>query len=225
VLERRCSWRGIDVAVSAAGIGTRIDPEGHDLFYIGGGQDADQRRCAHDLLATKAGALAEAVEGGAVVLGICGGYQLLGHSYEIGEDVLPGIGLVDVQTRREPGPRLVANVVMEVDGLGLPGGPRLLAGFENHAGRTYLGPSARPLGRVRPGQGNNGIDGTEGVRNGRVVGTYLHGPLLPKNAWFADWLIASALDLPPLDGLNDHLEDAVHAQACELGRVPAVPPR
>ena len=141
-----------------------------------------------DLVATKRGALAEAVDDGAVVLAVCGGYQLLGHSYQLGDERIAGLGLADLETVREPGPRLIGNVEIEVD---LGGGPRRLAGFENHGGRTYLGPGAEPLGRVIRGFGNNGKDGHEGVRRANLIGTYLHGPLLPKNAWLADRLIAA----------------------------------
>jgi CobQ-like glutamine amidotransferase family enzyme len=161
---------------------------------------------------TKREAIAAAVEDGAALLAVCGGYQLLGHSYQLDEDTLPGVGLVDLRTERVPGQRLIGNVAIEVD---LDGEPRVLAGFENHGGRTHLGAGARPLGRVLRGHGNNGADGLEGVRRGRVIGTYLHGPLLPKNAWFADWLIAAALGLDPagLAPLDDALEAAAHAEA------------
>ncbi len=125
------------------------------------------------------------------MLAVCGGYQLLGHSYEVGDESLPGLGLVDLRTVREPGERLIGNVVIEAD---LGAGPRRLAGFENHGGRTYLGTGEQPLGKVVSGFGNNGQDGAEGVRRGRLIGTYLHGPLLPKNAWLADVLIAWALE-------------------------------
>jgi CobQ-like glutamine amidotransferase family enzyme len=131
----------------------------------------------------------------------------------MGDETLPGVGLCDLETSRADGPRLIGNVAIEVD---LPGaGRRVLAGFENHGGRTRLGPGATPLGRVLAGHGNNGRSGDEGVVLGKVVGTYLHGPLLPKNAWFADWLVATALDLEPgaLTPLDDALEDAAHAEA------------
>ena len=143
------------------------------------------------MVATKREALAAAVDDGAVLLAVCGGYQLLGHSYQLGEERLPGLGLADLETVREPGPRLIGNVAIEAD---LGGGPRTLAGFENHGGRTYLGAGAEPLGRVLEGLGNNGKDGLEGVRRDNLIGTYLHGPLLPKNAWLADHLIALALE-------------------------------
>jgi lipid II isoglutaminyl synthase (glutamine-hydrolysing) len=211
LLERRCAWRGIGFAVTPASLGEAIDPDAHDLFYLGGGQDRDQRLCAHDLVETKRDALHAAAARGALVLGVCGGYQLLGHSYELGDERIPGIGLVDLHTVRAPeGDRLIGNVAIEVD---LDGGPRTLAGFENHGGRTHLGAGEQPLGRVIKGHGNDGESGHEGVRRGSVIGTYLHGPLLPKNAWFADWLIATATGTGPLAPLDDRLEDAAHASA------------
>jgi CobQ-like glutamine amidotransferase family enzyme len=147
-----------------------------------------------------------------VILAVCGGYQLLGHSYQLGDETLPGVGLVDLVTVRSDAPRLIGNVAIEVE-LD-PGLTRVLAGFENHGGRTRLGPDASPLGRVLKGYGNNGEDGYEGVRHGNVIGTYLHGPLLPKNAWFADWLIETASGgRQPLDALDDRLEADAHADA------------
>ena len=131
------------------------------------------------MLATKRAGLAAAVGDGAVVLAVCGGYQLLGHSYQLAEERIAGLGLADLETIREEGPRLIGNIAIEAD---LGTGARTLAGFENHGGRTYLGPGATPLGRVLEGHGNNGSDGFEGVRDGNLIGTYLHGPLLPKNA-------------------------------------------
>src|SRR5271167_627566 len=149
VLERRCAWRGIDFQLSASGLGERLDPDAHDLFYIGGGQDRDQRLCAHDLIDTKRDALHAAAARGAVVLGVCGGYQLLGHSYTLGEERIAGVGLLDVDTVREDRERLIGNVAIEVSlgqGPSETGHPtadrspeRVLAGFENHGGRTHLG--------------------------------------------------------------------------------------
>jgi CobQ-like glutamine amidotransferase family enzyme len=215
-LRRRCVWRGIGFELATAGPGEGLDPGSHDLIYIGGGQDRDQVMVARDLVATKREALAAAVEDGAVVLAVCGGYQLLGHSYQLDDERLPGLGLADLETIREPGPRLIGNVVIEAD---LGEGPKLIAGFENHGGRTYLR-GAEPLGRVIRGHGNNGRDGHEGVRRLNMFGTYLHGPLLPKNAWLADRLIALALGrsagrVPGLEPLEDTLEDAAHASARE----------
>ena len=191
LLEHRCEWRGIGFRVQGIGLGETLDPVAHDLVYMGGGQDRDQRLCAEDLVATKREALHAAADRGAVVLAVCGGYQLLGHGYELDGEELPGVGLVDVRTVRDDGPRLIGNVAIEVE-LD-PGDRRVPAGFENHGGRTALGPAAQPLGRVLRGFGNDGRSGYEGVRRANVIGTYLHGPLLPKNAWLADWLIATAL--------------------------------
>jgi lipid II isoglutaminyl synthase (glutamine-hydrolysing) len=212
LLERRCAWRGIGFEVVAAGLGEGIDPDAHDIYYIGGAQDRDQALCAQDMVDTKREALHLAAGAGKVVLAVCGGYQLLGHHYELGHERIPGVGLVDLHTVREDGPRLIGNVAIEVE---LPGlnRPRVLAGFENHGGRTYLG-DATPLGRVLRGHGNTGSSGFEGVLRGHVIGTYLHGPLLPKNAWFADWLIATAVGIDaPLAPLDDELENAAHADA------------
>jgi len=212
LLERRCAWRGIGFELAGAGLGDPLDPDAHDLLYIGGGQDRDQALCARDMVETKRDALHAAAARGAVVFAVCGGYQLLGHGYDIGGERLPGVGLVDLETVREDGPRLIGNVAIELeDGT-------TLAGFENHGGRTRLGPGTTPLGRVLRGHGNDGRSGFEGVRggaHGTVVGTYLHGPLLPKNADFADWLTATALGLTPgdLEPLDDALESVAHAAA------------
>ena len=210
MLERRCTWRGIGFRLTAAGLGDAVDPDGHDLFYMGGGQDRDQLLCAKDLVSHKREALHSAAGRGAIVLGVCGGYQLLGRSYSLADEEVEGVGLVDLRTVREPGPRLIGNVAIEVR---LNGTTRVLAGFENHGGRTYLDPGTSALGRILRGHGNDGHSGHEGVRAGSVIGTYLHGPLLPKNAWFADWLIQTALGLERLDPLDDALEDAAHQSA------------
>ena len=214
MLRRRCEWRGIGFQLTGSGLGESLDTNSHDLFYIGGGQDRDQRLCAEDLLARKRDALHAAAARGALVLGVCGGYQLLGHAYTIDREEIEGVGLLDVHTVRDPGPRLIGNVAIEVSLEG-ESAPRVLAGFENHGGRTHLGAEAQPLGRVIAGHGNNGRSGHEGARQGATIGTYLHGPLLPKNAWFADWLIAIALGLAPreLGPLDDELERAVHSGA------------
>ena len=212
VLERRCRWRGVDFSLTGSGLGDPLDPDGADLYYIGGGQDRDQKLCALDLAEVKREALHAAAARGAVILAVCGGYQLLGHSYQLADETLPGVGLVDLTTVRSEDPRLIGNVAIEVE-LD-PGLRRVLAGFENHGGRTHIGPNATPFGRVLKGHGNNGVDGYEGVRDGNVVGTYLHGPLLPKNAWFADWLIQAALGRSdPLEPLDDRLEAGAHAEA------------
>ena len=217
VLRARCEWRGIGFEHQTSSVKDPLDPSAADLFYMGGGQDRDQKAVAHDMAATKRQALHAAADRGAVVLAVCGGYQLLGHSYELDGEKLPGVGLVDLTTVREPGPRLIGNCAIDAD---LGGGPRVIAGFENHGGRTYLGPGEQPLGRVLKGHGNNGRDGVEGVHSRNVIGTYLHGPLLPKNVWLADRLIELALGtaLERLPG--DSMEDAAHASARRAAGVP-----
>jgi lipid II isoglutaminyl synthase (glutamine-hydrolysing) len=216
VLRARCEWREIGFQHAAASLGEPLDPDAHDLFYMGGGQDRDQIAVAHDMAATKRDALHAAADRDAVVLAVCGGYQLLGNSYQLGAEELPGVGLVDLRTVREAGPRLIGNCAIEAD---LGSGPRVIAGFENHGGRTYLGAAERPLGRVLSGHGNNGRDGFEGVHRRNVIGTYLHGPLLPKNIWLADRLIELALgiELDPLP--NQALEDGAHASALRAANV------
>ena len=214
-LRRRCEWRGIGFRSEAAGPGDPVDPDAHDLIYVGGGQDRDQRIVATDMVATKRDGLAAAAADGAVVLAVCGGYQLLGHSYQLGDERIAGLGLADLETVRSEGPRLIGNIVIEAD---LGAGSMTLAGFENHGGRTHLGRGATPLGRVLRGHGNNGEDGFEGVRQGTLIGTYMHGPLLPKNAALADRLIQLALarragSEPDLEPLDDALESAAHASA------------
>jgi CobQ-like glutamine amidotransferase family enzyme len=218
VLERRCAWRGIACEISAASLGARLDPLAHDLFYIGGGQDRDQRLCAADLVERKADTLREAARRGALILGVCGGYQLLGNSYVLDGEEIPGVGLLDIDTVREDAPRLIGNVAIDVSswvGNGSGAGDRVLAGFENHGGRTRLHTGQEPLGRVLRGYGNDGRSGFEGARAGNTIGTYLHGPLLPKNVWFADWLIARALGGEPsqLEPLDDALEAQAHRDA------------
>jgi lipid II isoglutaminyl synthase (glutamine-hydrolysing) len=218
VLEHRCSWRGIGFELCSNGLGESLDADVHDLYYLGGGQDRDQRLCAEDLIETKSDALHAAAARDAVILGVCGGYQLLGHSYVLGQDEIPGVGLLDVRTIREDGPRLIGNVAIEVSldrGRAADGEDRILAGFENHGGRTYLKAGASALGRVVKGHGNDGHSGFEGARAGNTIGTYLHGPLLPKNAWFADWLIATSLriEVSGLAALDDGLETAAHLSA------------
>jgi lipid II isoglutaminyl synthase (glutamine-hydrolysing) len=206
-LRRRCAWRGIELAVRQIGIGDAVDPEGLDLLFMGGGQDGDQRLMADDLFRLKADALRGALADGLPMLVVCGGYQLFGHYYQPAEGPrLPGLGLFDLHTVH-PGsrvPRCIGNVVVEWSPAA--GDRRTLVGFENHGGRTFLGPGARPLGRVLHGHGNNAQDGTEGAVVGNAFGTYLHGSLLPKNPWLTDQLILNALrrvddsfELEPLD--------------------------
>ncbi len=209
VLRARCEWRGLGFELTASTLGEALDPAAADLFYMGGGQDRDQALVARDMVATKRDALHKAADRGAVVLAVCGGYQLLGHGYQMGDEEPPGVGLVDLRTVREPGERLIGNCAIEAD---LGTGSRVIAGFENHGGRTYLGAGEQPLGRVLRGHGNNGDDGFEGVHRDNVIGTYLHGPLLPKNVWLADRLVELALGVE-LEPLDDRMEDAAHRSA------------
>ncbi len=213
VLERRCAWRGIGFQLSSSSLGEPLDGGAHDLFYIGGGQDRDQRLCAEDLIETKREGLHVAAARGAVVLGVCGGYQLLGHSYTLDHEEIPGVGLLNVHTVRDQGPRLIGNVAIQVS---LDeNATEVLAGFENHGGRTYLDAGQQPLGRVLSGHGNDGHSGFEGAITQNTIGTYLHGPLLPKNVWFADWLITRALGLQAdaLAPLDDAIERQTHLGA------------
>ncbi|MDI6830881.1 MAG: glutamine amidotransferase [Actinomycetota bacterium] len=216
-LVGRCLWRGWEARVVRLSLGDPIDPSLHDLFFIGGGQDREQMMVCEDLAGEKGEALRAAVEDGAALLSICGGYQLLGRRFLTctGED-LPGVSLFDVETVGGD-TRFIGNVAVECALEGVGG---TLVGFENHSGRTRLGPAARPLGRVLRGHGNNGEDGTEGCVHRHAIGTYLHGSLLPKNPRLADWLILQALrrrheleELPPLD---DALEEAAHRAALRL---------
>ena len=220
-LQRRCEWRGLAFELHGAQPGDQVDPGAHDLFYLGGGQDRDQALCAEDLATVKRDALHAAADRGAVVFAVCGGYQLLGSSYTLEDERIEGVGLLDLETVRGTGERLIGNVAIEP--LGLPGAPggQVLAGFENHGGRTTLGPGQAPLGRVLRGHGNDGHSGEEGAVRGNTIGTYLHGPLLPKNVWFADWLIARALGLAPeeLAALGDEIEQATHASAMQAAGV------
>jgi CobQ-like glutamine amidotransferase family enzyme len=215
VLRRRLEWRGLSLSVTEAGLGDGIDPEDHDLYYLGGGQDRDQEIVAEDLLATKADALGRAAEGGAAVLCVCGGYQLAGAGYTaVDGSRMPGLGLLDVDTVAGSS-RLIGDVVIDAR---LGGRSGRIVGFENHAGRTRLGPGAEPLGTVVAGHGNDGTSGHEGAVQGRVVGTYLHGPLLPKNPWVADVVISWALEhregrVPALEPLDDSLEEEARAVA------------
>lgn len=211
LLQHRCEARGIGFELTASEADEHVDPAAHDLFYIGGGQDSDQVQIAEDMRATKRAALSAAAEDGKVILAVCGGYQLLGEYYELSDKKVEGLGIVELRTVREPGERLIGNVIIEFE---IDGSPRVLAGFENHGGRTYLEPGCEPLGKVLKGHGNNGKDGLEGAHVNNVFGTYLHGPLLPKNAWFADHLTQLALGSDvELEPLEDGLEDMAHASA------------
>jgi CobQ-like glutamine amidotransferase family enzyme len=217
VLEARAAARGHVLDVRAMSIGDTVPAGELDLLYIGGGQDREQALVAADLV-TKGGALREAVEEGAAFLAVCGGYQLLGDYYrDRGGVEMPGIGLLPLHTIAGER-RMIGDVLLACEWAG-----RQLAGFENHAGRTVLDEGAEPLGRVVAGFGNDGASGYEGARSGRVYGTYLHGPLLPRNGWFADRLLADALahstgEEHELEPLTDKLEAEAHAVSAGRAR-------
>ncbi len=220
VLARRAAWRGHELEVRTVSVGEPVGPGEHDLLYVGGGQDREQALVAEDLLA-KADGLRAAIDLGAALLAVCGGYQLMGRSYRDfhGGD-LRGIGLFPLETVAGA-KRMIGDVLLECELE--PGVVRTLAGFENHAGRTKLDPGAEPLGRVVAGFGNDGKSGFEGCRVGRAVGTYLHGPLLPRNPWFADWVLAQALahrlgEPPAFQPLEDGLERQAHAVSSARAR-------
>ncbi len=218
VLAARARARGHELDVQDVGMGDRL-PGDVDLFYVGGGQDREQALVAHDLV-TKADALREAVEGDVALLAVCGGYQLLGRFYRdvSGEDQ-PGVGILPLQTVAGKR-RMIGDVLLECGWAG-----RTLAGFENHAGQTLLDEGAEPLGHVVAGFGNDGASHEEGCRYRRVYGTYLHGPLLPRNAWFADRLLGEALahasrsaEAVELAPLEDALEREAHAVSAARAR-------
>ena len=221
VLQRRAALRGHELVVYSLDVGDALDPAAHDLLYIGGGQDREQALIAPDL-AAKGGAIAAAHTRGVAMLAVCGGYQLLGRGYR-GRDgsFMPGARLFPHETVAGE-VRMIGDVLLtcELE----PGVRRQLAGFENHAGRTLLDPGAEPLGRVVHGFGNDGASGVEGCRLGNAIGTYLHGPLLPRNAWLADWLLARALahagagQSPALEPLPDLLEEQAFRVAAERAR-------
>ena len=217
VLAERAASRGHELEVAHIGIGDSVRTGDVDLYYVGGGQDREQALTAPDI-AAKGPALAEAVAGGAAFLAVCGGYQLLGSFYRDRAGVeLPGCGLLPLHTVAGER-RMIGDVLLQCEWAG-----QTLAGFVNHGGRTYLDDGAQPLGRVLAGFGNDGESGFEGCKAGRVVGTYLHGPLLPRNPWFADWILAEAAahqlgERPVFEPLNDELELQAHGVSADRAR-------
>jgi CobQ-like glutamine amidotransferase family enzyme len=220
-IKKRAEWRGITVDVVDVGLREPIKPTpSANLFLFGGGQDREQALLAEDLSGTKGADLRAIVEDGGVVLGVCGGYQLMGHYYETLEgEKLPGVGVFDMYTRpgRPDEARLIGNILARVRA---PenGEVREVVGFENHGGRTELG-ETEPLAEVIAGYGNNGRDGSEGARRLNAYGTYLHGSLLPKNPWLTDQLLLNALrrvdDKIELEPLNDVAESAAFSSVAE----------
>ena len=211
-LKKRCEWRGIEVEFDEINIGDI--PKSHDLYFIGGGQDKQQEEVAEELYKNKDFLISER-DNGAVFLGICGGYQMLGHYYlPHDKDKLNGVSLLDAYTVAGK-KRFIGNVTVECDIEGIGS----LVGFENHSGLTYIQGDTKPLGKLVVGNGNNGQDGFEGARYKNVFGTYLHGSLLPKNPKFADYLISLALEKRygekiELQKLDDTFETNTHNTLC-----------
>ena len=199
-MKRRMEDRGIKVNVEGCSIGETLDANRYDIFFIGGGQDFEQEVLLKDLGTGKAAEIRAAVEDEKTFLAICGGYQLLGNYYKTDQGMIKGLELVDMYTEQGEG-RLISNIILQSELFDMP-----IVGFENHGGRTCIN-NNKPLGKVLYGAGNDGKSGYEGVVYKNVIGTYLHGPLLPKNPQLADWLIQHALErkygketeLTPLD--------------------------
>ena len=210
-LAHRSKKRGITVTVKGVPLGERISFADYDLFFIGGGQDADQLLLLDEIRGWRGAEIKAAIEDGKVFLAICGGYQLLGHYYKTWDgkemDFIGALDLYSVGAKE----RMIGDYMFQWDE---PEEPLKIVGFENHSAKTKLGPAVRPFGTVLSGYGNNGEDGTEGARYKNTFATYSHGPLLPKNPKLADWLIRLALEqkygeakLAPLD---DTLENKAH---------------
>lgn len=186
-LMKRCEWRGIEAETIAYEGNAPIDFSKLDIVLLGGGSDREQMLVCEKLKKIQKD-FKDYVEHDGVVIAICGGYQLLGKYYKTDAGTITGLDLVDLVTEQGEG-RLIQNIVLESDLVDMP-----VVGFENHGGRTHLGEGVRPLGKVLYGAGNDGESGYEGVVYRNVIGTYLHGPLLPKNPMLADWLIERALE-------------------------------
>ncbi len=223
-LTRRSEWAGLEVEIVRVGLGEEPDFRELDIVFVGGGQDKEQAWIARDLAELKARSLISAVEDGLGLLAVCGGYQLLGRYFRTGSGtVLDGIGLFDAWTVAGER-RCIGDAIVSCN---LDGRERTLVGFENHSGKTYLGPGARPLGRVLFGYGNNAEDGLEGAAYRNAFGTYLHGSLLPKNPWLADLLIRRAVErrygavrLPPVDSaVEEQAHSAVIARVHKRGKM------
>jgi CobQ-like glutamine amidotransferase family enzyme len=219
VFRSRAERRGYELEVIGVGLGEALAADS-DLIYLGGGQDREQALIAPDL-ARRTEEISAALENGAALLAVCGGYQLLGRGYRDRTGVeMPGAGVLPLETVAGEG-RLIGDVSIECELE--PEDTHSVVGFENHGGRTHLDPGAVPLGRVVSGFGNDGESGFEGCRLGKAIGTYLHGPLLPRNPWLADWLLSQALgrrlgEAPELEPLDDDLEYQAHAVALKRAR-------
>ena len=209
-LLKRAEWHGLEPRLVELGRGAATEMQDVDIFFFGGGQDREQALIYDDLREYKQESLLRAVDDGAQILAVCGGYQLLGHYYQTAEgERFDGIAMLDVKT--EAGKkRFIGDVVVQTGIEGMV--PDTLVGFENHSGRTFLGPGAQRLGKVLMGKGNNGSDKTEGAVQGNIIGTYLHGSLLPKNPHLADHLIGKALKRRG-DGALSRLDDSAELAA------------
>lgn len=204
-LKKRAEWRGIDVRVKEYTLNDEIDFENIDILFIGGGSDREQLLVCEKLKEIK-DEFKNYVENNGVVTAICGGYQLLGKYYEMKEETIAGLEILDIYTKSGDG-RLIDNVVVQTDFLERP-----VVGFENHGGRTFIN-NHTPLGKVIYGNGNNGTDGVEGVLYKNVIGTYLHGPLLPKNPHLCDYIIKKALQNKYSDVELQELDDSIELAA------------
>lgn len=193
VLQKRCEWRGIDAQISRIGVGsTEKELASCDLLVMGGSQDSQQTIVAKDLQKKKK-TFSHMIENGVPGLYICGGFQYLGQYYkEADGTVIDQLGVLDVYTENPGGERLIGNIA--IDASEFFGKETVMVGFENHGGRTRLGADVKPLGKVLKGYGSNAEDGTEGAIYINSIGTYFHGPILPKNPELADWLITKALE-------------------------------
>lgn len=202
-LCKRCEWRGIPVTLDEINIGDKIYH--HDIYFIGGGQDIQQIEVSKELQKHKE-FLTEERDRMSVFLGICGGYQLMGHYYQPHKgEKLPGISLLDAYTVAG-NKRFIGNVTTKTNLVE----PNTLVGFENHSGLTYLQGQTTPISKILVGNGNNGVDKTEGAHYKNVFGTYLHGSFLPKNPHFADYLITLATGMQ-LTQIDDNIETLAHA--------------
>ncbi len=208
VLEKRLAWRGMQAHIIPVSLGQSIDLSSADIVFVGGGSDREQGIVGEELVKHTADFKAYAKDGG-VLLAVCGGYQLLGHEYSLGENKLSGLGLLDIYTVRKT-PRLIGNIACTTELFSQD-----VVGYENHGGRTYLGSDVTPFARVLHGFGNDGASGFEGARANRVIGTYIHGPLLPKNPELADWLLSQALERKGLDPVLSPLDDTAEKRANE----------
>lgn len=211
-IARRSQWRGIKVNISDISIGDKFDAEKYDIIFLGGGQDFEQEVIQDDVLNKKGNEIRNAIENDKIFLAICGGYQLLGNYYKTwdGKEIefLRALDLWTIGSKK----RMIGNFCFECDFLKTDSFDGRVVGFENHSGRTYLGPSVRPLGKIVKGYGNNGEDGFEGAIYKNVYCSYSHGSLLPKNPHLTDYLITLALkqkykDFDSLEKLNDELEE------------------